>query len=90
MTQSQFDKDLRDEDADEITSRLAAIKPALEAQLNASKVSGLNHHSAHGLVEPEIQTRANAAKHAVFQMNKPFAAHSTKELRQRRRAASRH
>jgi hypothetical protein len=64
----------------EVNERLQALAKPLYAQV----VAGAPSHSARGLVAPDVQVRANAAKHQ-FMHEKPFSQVSMKEIRRAQR-----
>eukprot|EP00746_Dinoflagellata_sp_MGD_P011296 gnl/MRDRNA2_/MRDRNA2_123632_c0_seq1.p1 gnl/MRDRNA2_/MRDRNA2_123632_c0~~gnl/MRDRNA2_/MRDRNA2_123632_c0_seq1.p1 ORF type:complete len:330 (-),score=74.12 gnl/MRDRNA2_/MRDRNA2_123632_c0_seq1:85-1011(-) len=70
---------------EDVQQRMQAIIPALAAQSKAARSSGVNVHSARGLITPEQNLRANAAKHVGFETEKPFAQMTNQELRRRQR-----
>ncbi len=51
----------------DVESRLAAVRPILEARARASRNKRMNVHSAKGLVDHLVSLRCNVAKHAGFQ-----------------------
>lgn len=71
----------------QIICRLAALEPALAAQLDASRRTGRDVHSSHHLVEPDVHRRANAARHHGFLED--FSLLSDSDLKVAQRSASR-
>mmetsp|Transcript_12817 Transcript_12817/g.34417 ORF Transcript_12817/g.34417 Transcript_12817/m.34417 type:complete len:448 (+) Transcript_12817:72-1415(+) len=74
-------------DAD-LVERVRAVFPLLRAQLDATVTHGRNHHSASGLVAPDIICRAIAAKHIFDIAHCPDIP--LRDIKRLQRRASRH
>ena len=72
-----------------VSDRLEALRPVLRAQSVASRLAGVNLHSAHGLVSDEALLRANAARHSAFEPGAPVSDLSVPELKRRQRGGRR-
>ncbi len=68
----------------EVLARIRSIEPCIRAQVLA-QVRGDPHHSARCLVDAEIHTKSNGAKH--YYPNKSFAQVTVKEIRQHQKRA---
>ncbi len=80
--------DAADADAGrQVAARLAAIKPCLAAHVAAAATSGLECHTARGLVSRDVFVRANAARHHGFSAD--FSKMSAADCRRAQRGAGR-
>ncbi len=72
-----------------VRDRLQAIAPALVAQFAESKLLGHSVHSSKGLVDEEVQLRANVAKHSAFDTGEFVTDMPVADLRRRQRGGRR-
>ena len=80
--------DAADAGADrQVGARLAAIQPCLAAQVAAAGTSGLECHTARGLVSRDVLVRAHAARHHGFGAD--FSKMSAADCRRAQRGAGR-